>query len=223
MVFGDLPAANALARSVVMDSQNFSNVFVLDYYQRVFGSFNEGASWTNLTANLTNLCSDIRCIEIFSPTNTPLNTVLVAGGQNGIFQLRRPGGGGTLWTALSTNLPHALFLDLHYDYVNNVLVAGSLGRGAWTLTQFFRGGGGNGLNPSAVPNPLPTSLNIQVFGPNLVLSWPEAAAGYTLEVNTDLTQPDGWWPVEAPVTVLNGLNIVAVPLTPQNQFFRLEQ
>ncbi len=141
----------------------------------------------------------------------------------GIFQMRRPGGGGTIWTVLSTNLPHALYLDIHYDYANNVLVAGSLGRGAWTLTQFFRGGGGNGLNPSAILYPVPASLNIQVLDSNLILSWPENAQGYTLEVNNDLTQPDGWWPVEAPVTTLNGLNIVAVPLSPQNRFFRLEQ
>ena len=34
-------------------------------------------------------------------------------------------------------LPHALVLDLHYDANDDVLVAGLLGRGAWTLTGFF--------------------------------------------------------------------------------------
>src|SRR5262249_52431425 len=38
-------------------------------------------------------------------------------------------------------LPHALTLDLHYDYTDNVLLAGTLGRGAWTLSNPFSSGG----------------------------------------------------------------------------------
>jgi hypothetical protein len=42
-------------------------------------------------------------------------------------------------------------LDLHYDHANNVLVAGTLGRGSWTLTSFFRGGGGTGAVVASIP------------------------------------------------------------------------
>ena len=73
--------------------------------------------------------------------------------------MRRPGAGGAIWTPLSTGIPNALVQDLHYDYTNDVLVAGSLGRGSWTLTSFFRGGGGTGAAAvvSALPSlPTPT-------------------------------------------------------------------
>src|SRR5262249_47693033 len=133
-----------VVRALVLDPQNDKHVFVVDQVNRVWGSFDEGATWLNLTANLGSLSPSVRTIEIFSPDPTPKNTVLLVGGQGGVFQMRRPGSGGASWTAVSTGLPHALFYDLHYDYTANVLVAGSLGRGVWTLKNFFRGGGGTG-------------------------------------------------------------------------------
>jgi hypothetical protein len=61
-----------------------------------------------------------------------------------------------------------LVLDLHYNYMDNVLVAGFLGRGAWTLTNFLRGGGGTGFPPpTTAPTDLPDApLNLpDVFPP----------------------------------------------------------
>lgn len=132
-------------RALVLDPQNWRHLFVVDTASKVWATMNEGTSWTELTANLPALCPSVRTIQIFSPSASPINTVLIAGGHGGVFQMRRPGAAGTSWTALSTGLPHALFYDLHYDYTDNVLVAGSLGRGVWTLTHFFRGGGGTGM------------------------------------------------------------------------------
>ena len=239
-----------LVRGVVMDVQDYRNVYVLDENNRIWASFNEGANWTDLTLNLTNLCPDVRCLELFSPTNTPINTVLLAGGLGGIFQMRRPGGGGTLWTNLSSGLPHAMFLDMHYNYANNVLVAGSLGRGAWTLSQYFRGGGsanepvlvplqalpGKDANagvatsapsvgsppiPPFVTQVIPPALAIQQSGANIILSWTVTAKSYVLEASSDLTQSGGWSPVPTQVIVTNGLNTVTVPMTSQTQFYRL--
>jgi hypothetical protein len=140
----------ATVRTIVMNPQNYQQVFVSDSNNQVWGSFNEGASWIDLTANLSpagsispSLTSQVGTIEIFSPDQTLKNMVLIAGGF-GAFQMRRPAGGGSIWTPLSTGIPNALVQDLHYDYGNNVLVTGTLGRGSWTLTNFFRGGGGTG-------------------------------------------------------------------------------
>ncbi|MDQ2868902.1 MAG: hypothetical protein M3R59_10930, partial [Verrucomicrobiota bacterium] len=143
--------------AMAMDPQNYQKLYVVDNQfpsRRVWASFNEGVSWVNITANLSTLCGDIRTIEVFSPDAGIKNTVLIAGGAGGIFQMRRPGSAGSSWTSLSSGLPHALFRDLHYDYTDNVLVAGALGRGAWTLTNFFRGGGGTGVDVTA-STPLP--------------------------------------------------------------------
>jgi hypothetical protein len=149
--------------TIVMNPQNYQQVFVVDSANRVWSSFDEGASWIELTANLGSLTSQVDTIEIFSPDQTIRNMVLIAGGFNA-FQMRRPGAGGASWTPLSTVLPNALVQDLHYDYTNNVLVAGTLGRGSRTLSSFFRGGG-TGLAPiaarvpsAATPTPPPLDL-----------------------------------------------------------------
>ena len=146
-----LPAyPGGTVHTIVMNPQNYRQVFVADTANKVWGSFDEGASWIDLTANLSPagsisppLTSQVATIEVFSPDQTIRNTVLIAGGF-GAFEMRRPGAGGAIWTPLSTGIPNALVQDLHYDYTNDVLVAGSLGRGSWTLSSFFRGGGGTG-------------------------------------------------------------------------------
>jgi hypothetical protein len=167
-----LPAyPGAVVRTIVMNPQNYQQVFVVDSNNRVWGSFDEGASWIEVTANLLSLTSQVDTIEIFSPDQTIRNMVLIAGGFSA-FEMRRPGAGGASWTPLSTGIPNALVQDLHYDYTNDVLVAGSLGRGSWTLSIFFRGGGGTGVVAAAsgapslsIPPPLdlppvPSDANI---------------------------------------------------------------
>src|SRR5207253_2533002 len=72
-----IPSPGGFIRAVVMDPKNVTHVFVLDTDNQVFGSFNDGATWTNLTANLGSLTASVRTIEIFSPSASPLNTVLV--------------------------------------------------------------------------------------------------------------------------------------------------
>ena len=69
---------------------------------------------------------------------------------------------------------------------------------------------------------VPASLTIQQSGTNAIISWPAAAAGYTLQGNSDLSQATGWSAAGTP-TVSNGSNIVTVPLTNSAQFFRLKQ
>ena len=122
---------------LVTDPRDYRHVFVSDSDSRVWGSFDEGASWMELTANLPNLSSSIRVLEFVRPAAQGKPAVLVAGGLGGVFQLRHPQTPGAQWRVLSTRLPHGLVLDLHYDANDDVLVAGFLGRGAWTLSGFF--------------------------------------------------------------------------------------
>jgi hypothetical protein len=122
---------------VVIDPQNYRHVFVLDTNRRVWGSFDEGVSWTELTANLPTLSSGIRVLEFVRPAVQGKLAVLLAGGLGGVFQLRHPQTPGTQWKPLTRQLPHGMIRDLHYDANDDVLVAGFLGRGAWTLSGFF--------------------------------------------------------------------------------------
>lgn len=124
-------------RSLVMDPQNIKKVYVVDDQDRVWESCDEGRSWSNITANLPRLLGQARTIELFSPDASGNNNVLLVGGLGGAVQMRRPGTWGASWSTLGSGLPHGLVRDLRYNYTSNVLVAGVLGRGAWTLTNFF--------------------------------------------------------------------------------------
>ena len=143
-------------RSVIMDPQNYKKVYVLDSSRKVWYSSDEGTSWLDLTLDLPTLTGSLRAMELYSPDATPRNTVLIVGG-TGIFQLRRPGAAGTTWTPLSSGLANGLVYDIHYDYSDDVLALSTLGRGAWTLKNYFRGGGGTGIQ-STYDLPAPASI-----------------------------------------------------------------
>ena len=124
-------------RAVAMDPENHKRVFVVDSSSQVFMSSNEGASWVNITANLPTLSGDIRAIEAYGTDSAGKTTRLLVGGQGGVFQMRRPGATGTSWALLGSGLPRTLVYDIHYEYTQNVLVAGTLGRGAWLVNNPF--------------------------------------------------------------------------------------
>ena len=58
---------------------------------------------------------------------------LVVGSDRGTFVSFASGGFST-WSRLGTGLPNAPVMELDYDSVDQTLVAGTLGRGAWRLS-----------------------------------------------------------------------------------------
>lgn len=64
-------------------------------------------------------------------------------------------------------------------------------------------------------------LNIQVAGPNAVLSWLNIP-GYYLESATNLAPPVNWSSNSISPAVVNGDNVVTNPITAHQQFFRLQ-
>jgi hypothetical protein len=120
-------------RDLIMDRQNLRSVFVVDEQDRVWASFDEGVTWRNLTANLGTIISSPRTVEVFGTDSYGHGTRLVVGGLGGVVQMRDPGTAGATWSRLGTNLPHGLVRDLRYNPKSDLLVAGILGRGAWTL------------------------------------------------------------------------------------------
>jgi hypothetical protein len=129
-------------RTLAIDPQNYQTLYVVDVLNRVWASFNQGASWIDLTGNLATLSSDIRALAVVR-LDASKHTVLIVGGLGGVFQ-RKFGTEGDSedddgWHALGKGLPPALVRDLHYNSANDILVAGTLGRGAWTLPNIFQG------------------------------------------------------------------------------------
>lgn len=131
--------AGTSVRDLVMDDKNWMNVFVADNNQ-VFSSTNAGDAFTDVTFDLSSLLTDINTLELVSNTTLGFDLVF-AGGLEGVFYAFTSN--LTDWTEVSAlTLPNARVLDLFYDPIDDVLVAGTQGRGAFTLA-----------NASLIPEP----------------------------------------------------------------------
>jgi hypothetical protein len=64
----------------------------------------------------------------------PGPALIFVGGYGGVYATKNPGSGEfAFWQKYGTNLPNAVVTDIHYSAEADVLVAGTLGRGAWSL------------------------------------------------------------------------------------------
>lgn len=127
------PAGTSGPRAIVLDPTNWHIAYVLDFNGHIYRTTTAGQSfsnWTDVTGALNTLfTSDIRTIAFVRSGNTP---VLLAGGQGGVYRSVNPTFNG-IWSELGDRLPEAPVNDLQYSAQDDVLVAGTLGRGAWIL------------------------------------------------------------------------------------------
>jgi hypothetical protein len=68
----------------------------------------------------------------------------------------------------------------------------------------------------------PPGLTVVREGNNVQISWPVSATGFTLERTPSLS-PANWQDVSQPVQVVGDQNVVTVPISAGNEFFRLHQ
>jgi hypothetical protein len=142
--------------SLVIDPQDYRRVYVNDINSRVWSSFDEGASWSELTANIHDLNPYAFVavpIEIYSPSRSTDEDILLLGSLGGVFEMVHPDQPGAQWALLGDGLPHTYPAEIHYDYTDHVLVAGTLGRGAWTLDNPFAAGSVAPASEPAVGSP----------------------------------------------------------------------
>jgi hypothetical protein len=83
----------------------------------------------------------VTTIELVSTGQGLQDRMLIAGGLNGVFAISPENSWQHPWYRLGANLPHAVVQDLPYDATDDLLLAGTLGRGAWTLTNPFSDAG----------------------------------------------------------------------------------
>lgn len=120
--------AGGAALDIVTDSTDWSKAYVIDD-SHVWYTANTGATWINITG-ATFKPTGLRSLTFVPSGKTG---AVVVGGPHGVFA-SQTGQQGT-WRKLGANLPNAPVYDLQYNSKDNVMVAGTLGRGAWQLTN----------------------------------------------------------------------------------------
>jgi hypothetical protein len=138
-------------QTIVADPQNYRHIFVVDGSSQVWASFDAGHTFLNITANLTQLTPFVTTIELVNTGPALQDRMLLAGGLNGVFAISPDSSWQHPWYRLGANLPHAVVLDLHYDAKDDLLLAGTLGRGAWTLSNPLGVQGAGGLAALSIP------------------------------------------------------------------------
>ncbi|WP_166829988.1 Calx-beta domain-containing protein [Thalassoroseus pseudoceratinae] len=116
-------------RDIVLDPTIANTFFVADSDQ-VFMTTDLGGNWTEVTGNLAGISGvDFHDVEYIEG---PATDLLVVGTGEGVFYSTAITG-FTVWSELSTDLPTVDVFDMEYDAADDVLVVGTLGRGAWIL------------------------------------------------------------------------------------------
>ena len=105
-----------------------------------------GTTWANITDNLASLFtpgfasnvspSQERGITLFNNgTATKADDVLLIGGPGGVFRRLAASPPGGIWSQYGVDLPNVLVDSLQYDQLSDTLLAGTFGRGAWTVSS----------------------------------------------------------------------------------------
>ncbi len=142
----------AVIRDIVLNPENWRKVYVTDSKSRVWlgelaADGTPTATWTELTGNLADLLTlggsknELTTIELVFDGGANLasaaddTTVLLAGGFGGVFRAINPDATSAQWAEFGTGMPNARVSDLHYDARDDILLAGTLGRGAFTIAN----------------------------------------------------------------------------------------
>jgi PKD repeat protein len=132
----------------------------------------------------------------------------------------------------STNGAQVFFTTIANDNcdtnltVTSIPASGSyftLGTNAVTCVSTDTSGNSNSCTFTiTVVEPAPV-LKVALDGTNVMLSWPQSCALYVVEQKTELNAGSDWSPVNTPPAPVADRFIIAVPLSGENQFFRLKR
>lgn len=160
-------AGGQVIRDLVLDPKDWRSVFVVDSNGSVWHSADAGERWVNMSGNLLAFgVTDVRSVEFISGSTGRFLTV---GSDHGVYYA--PVDAPILWNPLGTGLAHAPVWDMVYNSADDVLVAGTLGRGAWKLSNVsdaFINRTGD-IAPVELFDPLgPVSPQFQLLGIDLI-------------------------------------------------------
>jgi hypothetical protein len=114
---------------IAIDPNDPMTAFVIDP-TKVYRTTDAGASWTDLTGNLESFEPGVLRTVAYAPGLG--DGTLMVGTNAGVFAISSPG--FSAWQRLGSGLPSVPVFRLQYSAAGNLLLAGTLGRGAWTLS-----------------------------------------------------------------------------------------
>lgn len=126
---------------LVIDPNDANTAFVVNA-TNVYRTTNAGATWSAVTGNIQSFAPG--ALKSITYASTLLGDAIVLGTSKGIF-FATESSGFTTWQRLGNGMPTVPVFDLDYDAQDDLLVAGTLGRGTWKLPAFSSAvlGGGN--------------------------------------------------------------------------------
>jgi len=128
-------------RDIVLDPSDWAKAFVIDS-SNVFMTVDAGATWSNITGDLvTEGLTDFRALEYAEGADD----CLFVAGLGGVFATFESDG-FTDYAKFGSDLANAPVYDLDYDPADDVLVAGTMGRGAWKIAN-IKGCSPDGFEP----------------------------------------------------------------------------
>jgi hypothetical protein len=118
---------------VVISPTDWQTVYLLDSSNTIWKIGGAGTGpVVKISAPPGPAVSSLEAVYQAGQGSDPGHTVLLVGGLGVVYQATDLGK-DTHWNALPGGLPNVKITDLHYYPADNLLVAGTLGRGVWTL------------------------------------------------------------------------------------------
>ena len=118
-----------LIRDLAVNSSDSDHAFVIDGRQ-VYQTTNAGNTWVDITGSLLTLADDLLSVAFVVG---PLTSSVLVGTNLGVFASATNAIG--TWNKLGSLFPNALAFDMDYDTTDDILVVGTMGRGAWSLAN----------------------------------------------------------------------------------------
>ncbi len=119
-----------LVADIVIEPNDANTAYVIDS-QRVYMTDDAGATWSEITNNLGSF--DFVNLRAMIYVDNGMDVALVVGADRGVYAAFASESFAT-WSTVGSGLPNVPVYDLEYDQDQDLILAGLLGRGAWTLT-----------------------------------------------------------------------------------------
>lgn len=122
-----------VAQGVTLDAQSSSHIYAFENatggVQNILRSTDSGANWTPIKGDLPASAGLVRTLL---HVRLPGGPALLVGTDTGVY-ISTAAQNYTSWSLLGNGLPKAPVFELDYDSTRNLLLAGTLGRGSYTL------------------------------------------------------------------------------------------